>query len=106
MSTNLNAAATSETTPAPVRFQLGQLFMTPGAIEALEEAGQSPQEFISRHARLEQGELCDEDHRENLFSVDKALRIFSAYKTAQGVKLWIITEADRSATTLLLPSEY
>jgi hypothetical protein len=106
MSTNLNAAATSETTPAPVRFQLGQLYMTPGAIEALEDAGQSPQEFISRHARLEQGELCDEDHKENLFSVDKHLRIFSAFKTANGVRLWLITEADRSATTILLPEDY
>ncbi len=80
--------------------------MTPGAIEALEEAGQLPDEFISRHARLEQGELCDEDYRENLFSVNKPLRIFSAFKTAKCEKLWIITEADRSATTILLPSEY
>lgn len=80
--------------------------MTQGAIEALEEAGQSPEEFISRHVRLEQGELCDEDHRENLFSVDKSLRIFSVFKTAGGIKLWVITEADRSATTILLPSEY
>jgi hypothetical protein len=54
------------------------LFLTQGAIEALEEAGQSPQEFISRQARLEQGELCEEDHKENLFSVDKHLRVFSA----------------------------
>lgn len=106
MQNELNTATTANTTPSPVRFQLGRLFMTPGAIEALEEAGQSLQEFISRHARLEQGELCDTDHRENLFSLDKPLRIFSAYKTARGVKLWLITEADRSATTILLPSEY
>jgi hypothetical protein len=89
-----------------VRFPLGQLFMTPGAIDALEEAGQSAQEFISRHARLEQGELSAEDHKENLFSLNKHLRIFSAYKTSRGDKLWVITEADRSATTILLPSEY
>ena len=104
--TNLNIAATANSTPSLIRFPLGQLFLTQGAIEALEEAGQSPQEFISRHTRLEQGELCDEDHRENLFSVDKPLRIFSAYKTAKGAKLWIITEASREATTILLPSEY
>ena len=106
----MSAKATTETnantTPSPVRFQLGRLFMTPGAIEALEDAGQSAQDFISRHARLEQGELCDEDHRENLYSVSRPLRIFSAFKTARGVKIWCITEADRSATTLLLPSEY
>jgi hypothetical protein len=104
--TNINTAAETNTKPSAVRFPLGQLLMTPGAIEALEEAGQSPQEFISRHARLEQGELCEEDHKENLFSVDKSLRIFSAFKTAKGEKIWLITEADRSSTTVLLPSEY
>lgn len=104
--TDLNTGATSNSTPSAVCFSLGQLFMTHGAIEALEEAGQLPQGFISRHARLEKGELCDADHKENLFSADKSLRIFSAFKTAKGEKLWIITEADRSATTLLLPSEY
>lgn len=106
MQNELTTTATAETTPALIRFELGRLYLTPGAIEALEDAGQSPQELINRHARLEQGELCDEDHRENLFSVNRPLRIFSAYKTAQGVKLWVITEADRSATTILLPSEY
>lgn len=104
--TNVSTATDPNSTPAPVRFQLGQLYATHGALEALEDAGQSPEDFISRHARLEQGELCNADHRENLFSVDKPLRIFSAYKTAQGVKVWVITEADRSATTILLPSEY
>src|ERR1700753_2516256 len=88
------------------RFPLGQVLLTPGAIEALEEAGQTPHEFLSRHARLEQGELNAEDHKENLFSVDRALRIFSACKTGRGIKLWVITEADRSVTTILLPSEY
>ena len=106
MQSNLNTTTTADTTPSLIRFPLGQMFMTLGAIEALEEAGQSPQEFISRHARLEQGELSNEDHKENLFSVDKHLRIFSAYKTSKGVKIWCITEADRSATALLLPSEY
>jgi hypothetical protein len=104
--TNLNTAASANSTPSAVRFPLGQLFLTPRAIDALEEAGQLPQEFISRHARVEQGELSNEDYKENLFSLDRALRIFSAYKTAQGVKLWVITEADRSVTTILLPSEY
>jgi hypothetical protein len=106
MSANATTTATANSTPAAVRFPLGRLFITPGAQDALTEAGQSAQEFISRHARLEQGELSAEDYRENLFSVDKRLRIFSAYKTANGVKVWIITEADRSATTILLPSEY
>jgi hypothetical protein len=94
------------TTPTAVRYPLGQLCATPGALEALTEARQSAQEFFNRHARLEQGELCDIDHKANLVSVNKPLRIFSAFKTARGVKLWIITEADRSVTTVLLPDEY
>lgn len=106
MQTETSTIATAKTTPAPVRFPLGRMFITQGASEALEDAGQSAQEFISRHARLEQGELSNADHKENLFSVDKYLRIFSAFKTAQGIKIWVVTEADRSATTILLPSEY
>ena len=106
MSANPTTENAASTTPSSVRFQLGRLFMTQGATEALEEAGQQPQEFINRHARLEQGELCDGDHKENLFSVGKPLRIFSAFMTSRGVKLWVITEADRSATTILLPDEY
>jgi hypothetical protein len=106
MQAKVSTTDTKTATQSAMRFPLGQMFMTPGAIEALEEAGQIPQEFIDRHAELEQGELSSEDYKENLFSVDKGLRIFSAYKTVQGVKLWVITEADRSSTTILLPSEY
>ncbi len=106
MQANLSSRNTDETTPSLVRFPLGQIVATEGALDELEEAGQSAREFINRHARLEQGELSAEDYRENLFSVDKPLRIFSAYKTSKGVKLWVITEADRSSTTILLPSEY
>jgi hypothetical protein len=104
LDTNTSTTNTHSTTAA--RFPLGHLFLTPGAIEALEDAGQTAREFIERHARLEQGELCDDDHKENLFSVDKPLRIFSAYKTAKSVKLWVVTEADRSSTAILLPEEY
>jgi hypothetical protein len=106
MSANLSTTENGGTTAGATGFPLGRLLHTPGAIEALEEAAQSPQDFINRHARLEQGELCDEDHKENLFSVNKPLRIFSAFKTATGEKLWVITEADRSATTILKPEEY
>ena len=89
-----------------LRFPWGRVLLTPGALEALAKSGQMPDELLGRHSRLEQGELSGEDHQENLFSVDKHLRIFSAFKTAGGVKLWVITEADRSATTILLPNEY
>lgn len=106
MQANTTTASDTRTTLTPVRFQLGRLFITPGAAEVLSDAGQSAQDYISRHARLEQGELSDEDFRENLFSVSRQLRIFSAFRTGTGVKIWCVTEADRSATTLLLPSEY
>jgi hypothetical protein len=99
-------AGSVESVPSLPRFPLGKLFVTPGASEAMFNAGQMPIHFIERHRRLEQGELCDADHEENLFSVDKNLRIFSAYNTTTGIKLWVITEADRSCTTILLPEEY
>jgi hypothetical protein len=52
------------------------------------------------------GELSDEDVKENEFSLKEGLRLLSAYQTGKGQKIWIITEADRSSTTILLPSEY
>ena len=91
--------------PEP-RFPLGQLVATPGALAALEEAEQDPLELITRHVTGDWGNLEEEDKQENEFSVNRQLRILSAYKLPTGDKIWIITEADRSATTLLLPSEY
>jgi hypothetical protein len=88
------------------RFQLGRMVATPGALEALKEAGQDAIEFIYRHQQGDWGDLKEEDKRENEFSVDKYLRIFSAYHLKDQTKIWIITEADRSVTTVLLPSEY
>jgi len=89
-----------------IRFALGQTFITPGAEEALQIAGQTATEFLRRHMSGDWGELSDEDVRENEFSLKEGLRLLSAYQTGKGQKLWIITEADRSATTILLPSEY
>ena len=88
------------------RFPLGQTYATPGALEALSETGQDAAQFLSRHQAGDWGNLSDDDKQENEFSVDKELRIFSAYHLSDGTKIWIITEADRSATTILLPSEY
>ena len=88
------------------RFALGQTFITPGAEEALQIAGQSATEFLRRHMSGDWGDLSDEDVKENEFSLKEGLRLLSAYQTGKGQKLWIITEADRSATTILLPSEY
>jgi len=91
---------------AQARFVLGQLVATPGALTALEEAGQHPLEFLSRHQQGDWGELCAADKQENEFSILHNLRILSAYTLTTDVRIWIITEADRSATTILLPREY
>src|SRR2546421_1672213 len=88
------------------RFVLGQTFITPGAEEALQIAGQTAIEFLRRHMTCDWGELSDDDAQENEFSLSEGFRLLSAYQTGKGQKLWIITEADRSATTILLPSEY
>jgi len=88
------------------KFSLGRIVATPGALEAVQEANQNPFEFIQRHQSGDWGELCAEDIRENEFSVINGFRILSAYRTLHDVKVWVITEADRSVTTLLLPHEY
>lgn len=88
------------------RFALGQTFITPGAQEALEISGETPIQFLRRHVSTDWGELSEEDVRENELSLREGFRLLSAYQTAKGQKIWIITEADRSATTILLPSEY
>lgn len=89
-----------------VLFPLGQTVMTIGAQEALEESGESPSKFLALHQSGDWGTIGKEDAAENDFSVKEGFRILSAYKTSQDEKLWVITEADRSSTTLLLPSEY
>ena len=91
--------------PHPL-FPLGQVLSTPGALEAFAEAEQYPLELLARHVTGDWGEVPDEDKEENDFSVKNKLRILSAYVLPTGVKVWVITEADRSATTFLLPSEY
>ena len=88
-------------------FPLGQVVSTPGAIQALIEEGTGMTEFLLRHVTGDWGGLCDSDKRENDFAVTRELRILSAYTLSRTqVKIWVITEADRSATTILLPGEY
>ncbi len=89
-----------------MRFQVGQLVSTPGALTALEKAGQSPLEFVSRHCQGDWGEVDAEDAEANEHAVDNDERISSAYRTCLDKRVWVITEADRSATTILLPEEY
>jgi hypothetical protein len=88
------------------KFPLGQTVTTPGALEALEQAGQDPAALLARHIVGDWGDLDEEDKRENELSLAQGFRLLSAYHLTTGVKVWIITEADRSASTILLPSEY
>jgi hypothetical protein len=87
-------------------FPLGQVVATQGAIAALEATGQHPLTFLTQHARGDWGELEPEDVQENEYSRTHNLRLLSAYTLTDGTRIWIITEADRSVTTLLLPEEY
>ncbi len=94
---------------APIKRKvvpLGQIVATPGALEALNESKQSPMEFISRHRNGDWGDVDGEDWELNDVDLEIGNRILSAYKTKAGIKLWIITESDRSSTTILLPDEY
>jgi hypothetical protein len=72
----------------------------------LQKAGQGPSEFLTRHAGCDWGDLTHEDQKENEYALKHGLRLLSSYRTNAGEKLWIITESDRSATTVLLPDEY
>ncbi|MGH9631735.1 MAG: hypothetical protein ACRD7E_25795 [Bryobacteraceae bacterium] len=88
------------------KFALGQIVATPGALDALQQTGESPWTFLARHVSGDWGDLNDEDRREIELSLIGGFRLLSAYRLSDQTKIWIITEADRSATTLLLPSEY
>ena len=90
----------------PKPFALGQVVATRGALAAIEEAGQSPIEFLIRHVRNDWGEVCAEDWAQNDAAVADGDRLHSTYRTALGVRLWVITEARRDVTTILLPDEY
>lgn len=87
------------------KFRLGRTLATPRALKALQEAGQAPLELLLRHVSGDWGEICEEDKTENELSLKNGFRLLSAFRTKTDVKIWIITEVDRSAT-LLLPDEY
>ncbi len=89
-----------------VLFPLGEIYLTIGVQEALEESNQMPNEFLAKHQSGNWGLVCEDDKKENELSVKEGFRILSAYKTDRDVKIWVITEADRNSTTVLLPGEY
>ena len=92
--------------PNVVAIDIGRMVAAPGALKVLAEAEQTPLEFLVRHMNGDWGEVCPEDWAENDLSVREGFRILSAYTLKTDVKIWIITEADRSVTTILLPEEY
>ncbi|MGB2590702.1 MAG: hypothetical protein WBG02_05670 [Candidatus Acidiferrum sp.] len=87
-------------------FSLGQLVATPGALAALANAGQTRLDFLSRHVCGDWGDIDRDDCKENELGLERGLRLLSIYRTNTDVKVWVITEADRSVTTVLLPDEY
>lgn len=88
------------------KFPLGRLVATPGALAALEKNRQGPLEFLSRHVRGDWGDVDEDDKKSNDADVKRGGRLLSAYKLNDGTRIWFITEADRSYTTILLPEEY
>ena len=92
--------------PAIPLFPAGQFVATRGALSLLEQADKSPLEFLRRDLRGDWGDLCQEDKTENELSLKHGFRLLSSYPITDTATLWIITEADRLVTTLLLPAEY
>ena len=96
---------------APTKFDLGFVTATPGALKAIRQAGQTPTEFLARHASGDWGEVCPDDSKLNDEALATGARLLSAYSLRSAVRIWVITEAcddngQRLASTILLPSEY
>jgi hypothetical protein len=87
-------------------FSFGQLVATPGALDMLDDAQAHAWVYLLRHVTGDWGDVDPEDIRANEDAVRSGARVFSSYTIREHHRLWIITEADRAATTLLLPSEY
>ena len=89
-----------------IKFSPGSVYITPGAAEQFTASGDDPLAFLIKHIGGDWGDLTEEDKQENELSVREGFRILSAYRMSNGTKFWIISEADRSSTTILLPEEY
>ena len=87
-------------------FQLGEVVATPGAIAAMQHHHVTPQQLLQRHVSGDWGSVPPEDAKANDFAVENGERILSSYRIGEYTRVWVMTEWDRSVTTLLLPSEY
>ncbi len=92
--------------PTKPLFAIGKLVATPGAVDMLKAHQLSPFDYVNRHLQGDWGDLDAEDVQANQVALRHGTRLLSCYRIDQETRLWIITEADRSATTLLLPEEY
>jgi hypothetical protein len=88
------------------RFPLGQVVSTPGALDAFAKSGELAQTFLNRHVTGDFGTVCEKDRQANEDAIADGGRVFSVYLLKDQTKIWIITEADRSSTCILLPDEY
>jgi hypothetical protein len=88
------------------RFSLGVVVATPGVLELLGRLEVSPSELVERHSTGDWGDVPPEDVRENEYGLAHRFRVLSSYPLPGGERVWVITEADRSSTCVLLPSEY
>lgn len=88
------------------KFRPGQIVSTPGALEAMEEHQYDPLTLLARHLSGDWGSVSAEDVASNEEALQFSLRVLSGYEIVPNVTIWLITEADRSVTTFLLPTEY
>jgi hypothetical protein len=88
------------------KFQPGTVVATPGAIEVLAESGQDAAFFLDKHLAGDWGEADVEDQNANAQALLDGSRLLSVYRNLKGVVIWVLTEADRSSTCLLLPEDY
>ena len=98
--------ATRSKPSTPSTVPLGEIVWTLGARQVMSQAGHIPPEFLLRHKHADWGDLDPEDKQEIDQALKRGGRVFSAYTTRTGERLWVVTESDRSVTTLLLPQEH
>src|SRR5688572_6995640 len=100
---NVPDSPQNQSSVSEARFRLGQIVATPNALEYLTQ--EEILTAIQRHQSGDWGEVSESDRKENDFSLAQGFRLLSVYRAKNGTKFWLITEADRSTTTLLLPED-
>ena len=102
----MHNAKAPDSVPNICLFPLGEVVATPGALDLLDRTATNAHDLLMRHQHGDWGSVPPEDAETNIESVVTGCRILSSYFLSSTEKLWIITEWDRSVTTLLLPDEY